>query len=276
MRNEGINLQAELNGLAVNYTDLGPDNAQVLLFVHGFPFSTSMWQAQMDAFQQDYRVIAYDVRGHGKSEAGQEPYSIELFANDLLAFMDVLKIDKVTLCGLSMGGYIALSTISAAPNRFDALILCDTTCNADTHEAREKRMQTIQELQENGVEPYAEASLNKLFAADSFVNKPSVVASVRQTIINTPIATLSKTLQALADRSATCDMLFSIKIPVLILVGQEDALTPPAAAEKMRAGIPGSTLQIIPHAGHLSNLENSSVFNAHLGSFLKGVYPRTT
>jgi len=268
-------LQIEVNGLVVNYTDLGPDNAHVLLFVHGFPFSASMWQGQLDAFQEEYRVIAYDVRGHGQSEAGKEPFSIQLFASDLLGFMDALKIDNVALCGLSMGGYIALNTINVVPNRFDALVLCDTACSADSPEGREKRMKTVEDLGKNGIEPYAEASLAKLFAPDSLKNKAALVANIKKTILATPLKTLTKTLHALADRRDTCDTLFSIKVPVLILVGKEDGITPPEVADKMRDSIPGSELQVIPQAGHLSNLENPEVFDAHLRSFLMGVYPRS-
>ena len=101
--------------------------------------------------KENYRVIAYDVRGHGNSDAGIGDFSIDLFANDLLSFMDELKIDKAMLCGLSMGGYIALNAVENYPDRFDALILSDTTCTADTPEVKEKRMKTIESIKKNGV-----------------------------------------------------------------------------------------------------------------------------
>ncbi len=125
----------------------------------------------MEVLKENYRVIAYDVRGHGNSDAGTEDFSIDLFATDLLNLMDALKIDKAILCGLSMGGYIALNAVENYPDRFDALILSDTTCTADTPEAKEKRMKTIESIRKNGVEKFADESITNLFAPESFVDK---------------------------------------------------------------------------------------------------------
>jgi 3-oxoadipate enol-lactonase len=136
MRYRGKNIRITVNNLAVSYNDNGPDDAPVIIFIHGFPFNKSMWDMQMDALNHNYRVIAYDIRGHGNSDAGIREFSIDLFGNDLLRLMDKLKLDNVTLCGLSMGGYIALNAFIKHPGRFDALILSDTQCIADTAEAK--------------------------------------------------------------------------------------------------------------------------------------------
>ena len=143
MRELGYNLKITVNDLTVSYNDDGQDGAPVIIFIHGFPFNKSMWDKQFNALKNNYRVIAYDVRGHGNSDAGTGDFSIELFVKDLLNFMDALKIDKTMLCGLSMGGYIALNAVENFPNRFDALILSDTNCIADIPEVKEKRMKTI-------------------------------------------------------------------------------------------------------------------------------------
>src|SRR5665811_1005464 len=144
MRNTGKNIHITTNNITVSYTDEGPDNAPVIIFIHGFPFSKEMWKKQMESLNENFRVIAYDIRGHGKSYSGTNDFSIELFVKDLLSLMDALQIEKTTLCGLSMGGYIALNAIENHPKRFDALVLCDTSCMADSPEAKGKRMKAIE------------------------------------------------------------------------------------------------------------------------------------
>src|SRR5450759_3408557 len=134
------NLSKAVNGIIVSYTDNENAGYPFLIFIHGFPFNKSMWNIQLEALRDNYHVISYDVRGHGISEEGNVDFSIELFVNDLIGLMDIFKIDKAVLCGLSMGGYISLNAISNFPDRFDALILSDTHCIADTPETTEKRM----------------------------------------------------------------------------------------------------------------------------------------
>ena len=145
--------------------------APVIIFIHGFPFNKSMWNLQVEALKDKYRVITYDIRGHGKSDAGNEVFTIDLFVNDLINLMDALKIDNAILCGLSMGGYIALNAMAKYQERFDALILCDTQCIADTPEAKEKRIKAIESIRKTGVEKYADESIKNLFASGSFINK---------------------------------------------------------------------------------------------------------
>src|SRR5665647_3252111 len=116
------NVTTIINNLSVSYSDVGPVEAPVVILIHGFPLNKSMWDLQLEALKDDYRVIAYDIRGHGDSDAGDEDFSIDIFANDLISFMENLKIRKAVVCGLSMGGYIALNAIGNYPERFDALI----------------------------------------------------------------------------------------------------------------------------------------------------------
>ncbi len=261
--------------LTVTFTDEGPAGAApVILFIHGFPFSKSMWDMQVKVLKEEYRVIAYDVRGHGNSKIGPDDFSIELFADDLIRFMDVLEIDSATICGLSMGGYIALRAMEKVSNRFDALVLCDTQCKADTPEGVEKRMKAIDSIQENGREHYAEESVKNLFAPESFTTRKEEIAAIRETIIHTSTESLVRTLRALAGRKETCSKLVEIKVPVLIMVGEKDNITPPAAAWLMHEGIKGSTLKILDHAGHMSNLENPDAFNEHLTKFVASVYKK--
>jgi 3-oxoadipate enol-lactonase len=233
-----------------------------------------MWNSQVESLKDNYRPITYDIRGHGNSSAGNEVFSIDLFANDLISFMDTLKIDKAIMCGLSMGGYIALNAIEKHNERFDALILIDTQCIADAPEAKEKRIKAIESIRKTGVEKYAEESIKNLFALESFTTRVKEIADVREMIVKTSEQSLCNTLLALSVRKETCTKLSAIKVPVLIMVGNEDKITPPAAARIMHEKIKGSVLKIIDHAGHLSNLENPDEFNVQLKKFVASL-PKT-
>lgn len=260
-----------VNNLTVSYIDEGHANSPAIIFIHGFPLSKMMWNKQIEVLKENYHVIAYDIRGHGNTDIGNDNFSIDLFVNDLLSLMDALKIDKTILCGLSMGGYIALKAIEKFPERFIGLVLCDTNCSADTPEGKEKRIKTIETIKENGVEKYAGESLKKLFAPESFSKHLDEIAIVREMIINTSKQSLYKTLYALAERAETCTSLHKLKVPVLIIVGKDDELTPPDVALMMHEKIKGSKFHIIENAGHLSNLENSEQFNNQISEFLSSI-----
>jgi 3-oxoadipate enol-lactonase len=257
-----------INGIQVSYKEVGIANSLPVIFIHGFPFNKSMWEVQMTALSDSYRCIAYDVRGHGDSGKGEIEFSVSQFADDLLAFMDALKIEKAIVVGLSMGGYIALNAIKKNPEKIAGLVLCDTQCAADTDEGRDKRKKTIAFIKKNGLGIYSEESLKNLFAPASFQAKKEEVQFIHQAILTTHAETICLTLQALANRKETCSSLADIKVPVCIVVGSEDKITPPSSALKMNELINNSELIVIEGAGHLSNLENPEQFNEHLKSFL--------
>ncbi len=265
------NVEMIVNNLTVSYTDEGPVEAPVIIFIHGFPLNKSMWDSQIEALRDEYRVIAYDIRGYGDSDAGPEDFSMDLFASDLIAFMDKLEISKAMLCGLSMGGYIALNAAVNYPERIEALILCDTQCIADSSKAKKNRLLTIENIRKNGLEDYTHESIKNLFAAGSFQTKDSEIAVVMKMILNTPKQIIYNSLNALATRNETCSKLPELKIPVLILVGEEDKITPPEMAESMHKKINASQLNIIEHAGHLSNMENPFEFNYQIRKFISVV-----
>ena len=275
MRSFGNNISIKIDNLCVSYNDSGTDNAETIIFLHGFPLNKSIWDRQADALKNKYRVIAYDIRGHGNSEAGIDEFFIELFVNDLVQLMNALKIDKAVLCGLSMGGYIALSAIEKYPHRFEALVLSDTQCMADTPEAKEKRLKTIGHIKEKGVENYADESLKMLFAPESFITNKEEIISVKEMIINTSKQSLFNTLIALSERKETCSSLQDIEVPVLIMAGKEDKITPPDVARMMHEKIQNSALNIIEHAGHLANMENPDEFNYQLEHFLDQVFRKS-
>lgn len=274
MRYFGSNIKQMVNNLVVGYTDNGPEDAPAIIFIHGFPLNKTMWDNQVEALKEDYRVISYDIRGHGDSEQGNEDFSIQLFVTDLLHLMDALKIEKASLCGLSMGGYIALNAIENHPERFEALVLSDTNCIADPPEVKHKRLDTIESIKAFGVEKYVDDSILHLFAPESFTTHKDAIQDVKEMILDTSEESLSKTLLALSLRKATCNKLPEITMPVLFLVGEEDKITPPEASELMHEKIKNSTLHIISHAGHLSNMENSDEFNKQLKMFFATIYKK--
>lgn len=267
-RRSGNDLKIVVNGVTISYNDNGPYKAPAIIFIHGFPFNKSMWDAQCKALKDTYRVVAYDVRGHGHSESGTEEFTIDLFVSDLIGLMDALGFQKVMLCGLSMGGYIALRAIEQYPDRFEALVLSDTQCESDTPQAREKRLETIEKIKQDGIREYAEQTLKNLVAPETFVNRKEEIRAIREMILNTSKNSLYRTLLALSIRRETCSKLASIRIPVLVMVGRNDQVTPPEKAEQIHENIRESVLHFIDHAGHIANMENPAAFNSTLKKFV--------
>jgi 3-oxoadipate enol-lactonase len=252
-----------INNLTVAYDDFGVGETPII-FLHGFPFDKSTWKPQMDFFKQTHRVIAYDIRGFGKSDAGSIEPTIQLFADDLIALMDALKIEKAIVCGLSMGGYILLDAVQRYQNRFAALILSDTQCVKDSDEAYQKRQQTIAQINEMGLAAFTDGFIKNIFCELSLTTKKTLVNTVKNTMLSTQIPTVVQTLMALANRKDTCDLLHEITIPTLILCGKEDMVTPLVQSTFLQNKIPNATLKIIENAGHLSNLEQPEVWNTDL------------
>ena len=262
-------MKAVIDGAEIYYIDMGDRSAPAIVLIHGFPFSHEMWNPQIEFLKSHFRVIAYDIRGHGKSDVGDGQYSLELFVDDLIALLDHLQLEKVVLCGLSMGGYIALRAIERNPERFRALILCDTTSDADSNEAKLRRAASIKTVKRAGVVPYAQEFLKAVLTPQDVQNKLDLVRAVLSMIESNSSVGICGTLLALAGRTETTPSLPKIQVPTLILVGKQDKITPPELSEKMHALIPNSKLQILPNAAHLSNLEEPEEFNSNLLSFLR-------
>ncbi len=256
-----------VNGTSINYDDRGVGHFPIV-FIHGFPFDKSMWQPQLDFFKSTHRVIAYDIRGFGNSTAGAEQFSISVFADDLIKLMDALQINKAVVCGLSMGGYILLNAVSRYPERFEAIILSDTQCNADSPESKEKRYKTIKQIEAEGLIDFADVFVKNIFCKDSLRNKIMLVKEIKKVILSTDPLAITMTLSAIAQRSETCTSLKEIKVPSLILCGKEDTVTPPEQAQFLQCHIANSRLYSIAKAGHLANLEQAGEFNQHLSNFI--------
>jgi 3-oxoadipate enol-lactonase len=244
------------------------EGRQTIIFIHGFPFNYTNWQLQINHFKDNYRVIAYDIRGFGTSMISTEKQSIQLMADDLVAIMDALEIEKAVICGLSMGGYIALNAISRHADRFSGIVLCDTQCGADTPEAYEKRFKTIEHISNHGLEAFTVPFIDALFGPETYSGNPKLVQSIKEMVLSANIETVKATLKALAERAETCSILSAINVPALLVFGTEDKITPPHHGSSMQGQIPNAILETIDGAGHLSNLENPIAFNDILERFL--------
>lgn len=264
---KGYDLTIPVNDFNLSYDDLGETGIPVI-FLHGYPFSKAMWKQQLEFLQATNRVIACDIRGFGKSRYEQSSLSIDLFADDLLTFMYKLHIEKAIICGLSMGGYIALNAMKRFPGHFEALILCDTQCIADSPAVKEKRYKVIDDINVNGVKNFNEEFIKSVFHKDTLSNKKELVETLRTVVFANSQQIITAGLIALAERSETCSTLGAIDIPTLIICGREDEVTPLAQSDFMHQLIEGSIMHVIDNAGHVSNLEQPDEFNQQLLDFL--------
>ena len=258
-----------INDISVSYTERGSSHGLPVIFIHGFPFGHKMWKPQMRELPNDIHAVAYDVRGHGSSDVGDGQFTIELFVDDLIALLDHLGIEKAVLCGLSMGGYIALRAIERHPNRIKGLVLCDTKSETDTNEEKIKRTSSIKIVKAAGVAAFTDDFIKAVFWAKTIKNNPGAIEFIKELIRTNSILGICGTLLALASRTDTTQSLSSINVPTCIIVGEYDLRTPPFCAQGLHKAIAGSELHILSNAGHMSNLENTKDFNENLVAFLK-------
>ena len=260
-------MKQKSGGVELAWEEAGQGTPVVLL--HAFPLNRKMWRPQVEALANRCRVITPDFRGHGESGTAAEDSTMERLADDVRGLLDALGLERVVLGGLSMGGYVAFAFYRRWPERVVALILADTRAASDTEEGRTARFETAALAEREGSAAIAERMLPKLLAPVTHERKPEVVAAVREMILEASPAGIAGALRGMAVRTASCDLLPQIKYLTLILVGEQDVLTPPADSEAMAKEIPHSRLVKIPDAGHLSNLEQPERFNQALLEFLQ-------
>ncbi len=192
-----------------------------------------------------------------------------MFADGLISLMDYLEIDQAVLCGLSMGGAIALRTYDMYPHRIKALIICDARSEADSNETKYWRENSIESIKNNGLENFADEFVNKIFASESFNKHQEAVELIQSTILSSSPKAVCGVLLAKAARTDMQHVLPKITVPTLIMVGEQDNFTPFTSSQMMHDEITNSELKIISKAGHMSNLENPEEFNHNLMEFLK-------
>ncbi|HEY0078175.1 MAG TPA: alpha/beta fold hydrolase [Pyrinomonadaceae bacterium] len=255
-----------VGGIELGYEVAGAGPAVVLL--HGFPFNRSMWREQVEVLSQSRRVITPDLRGHGETSAMDEAATMERMAEDTTALLDELGIERAVVGGLSMGGYVALAFYRLFPERVRAMVLADTRATPDTEEARRTREETAQRALKEGMGAIVETMLPKLVAPATLEGNAEVLSRLREMMERTNPVGAASALRGMALRRDQTDLLARIDVPVLVVVGDSDAVTPPKDAEAMHAAIAGSHLQVIEGAGHVSNMERPEEFNRALLEFL--------
>jgi len=255
--------------LAVHTRGSGPP----LVLLHGFPLDHTMWSGQ-DPLADAVRLIVPDQRGFGASR-GATPQSIAQLAADVVALLDALHVvEPAVICGLSMGGYVAEHVAVRHPDRVRAVVLVDTKLEADTPEAREARAKLAATVERVGQEAVAEAMIPNLLARSEGARanpaRPLIEEQLRRTIHATPIETITAALAALAARPDMVEPMRAVTVPVLLVVGEEDTITPPECMERAERVLRHPRLLIMPRCGHLAPLEDPATFNAAVLAFLAG------
>ncbi|MGH7520138.1 MAG: alpha/beta fold hydrolase [Gemmatimonadales bacterium] len=242
-----------------------------VLFVHGFPFDHQMWRHQVAALSR-WRCIAPDLIGAGRHPppVSSENYSMAAFANDLIRLLDELKIEQVAACGLSMGGYVLFELLRRARERVCAAILCSTKALADTPEGKRGRDAMMRLTEDEGAPAIAEELIPKVLARATHLRRPDVVREVTEMILRQNVAGIRGALSAMRDRPDSTPLLERIDVPVLVVAGDDDQITPAAGMRSMAAAIPGAKFVLIPEAGHLTPLEQPEAVTEAIRDFLRG------
>ncbi|MEU1073159.1 MULTISPECIES: alpha/beta fold hydrolase [unclassified Streptomyces] len=251
--------------MPTTYTDRGTGDA--LLLVHGHPFDRTMWDPQTEEFARSHRVVAPDLRGYGSAPVTPGTTLLSDFAEDVLALADRLGLGRFLLGGLSMGGQIVMECYRLFPERISGLLLADTFPAAETPAGRTARREAADRLVREGMKPYADEVLEKMVApyADA-----AVKARVHRMMTATDPEGAAAALRGRAERPDYRELLTTVTVPTLIVVGRDDTYTPVADAEAMHAAVPGSALVVVERAAHLPNLERPEEFNAAVRAHLTG------
>ena len=256
-------MKIKANGIEIHYEIEG--NGPWLTLSHSLACNLHMWDPQMAVLTKKFKVLRYDTRGHGQSSAPAGEYTLEQLANDVKGLLDGLKIKQTHWAGLSMGGMIGQAFALKYPGVFQSMVLADTASRRPP-EAAKMWGDRIKTAREHGMEALVESTLARWFTEPYRKAQPAVMKRIGDDIRNTPMAGFIGCCHAIS-RLDYLDRLKEIKVPALIMVGEEDHGTPPEAARSIQQNLPGSELKIIPSAAHLSNIEQADEFNRTMMGF---------
>jgi pimeloyl-ACP methyl ester carboxylesterase len=254
------------NRISYEVTGAGPP----VLFIHGYPLNSTLWDPQVAALRGSYRCLVPDLLGFGRSEAPTDLdlYSVEAYAADLLAIMDDAGVEKASVCSLSMGGYVTFALLRSAPERVGSLIFAGTRAEPDSDEARANRTAQQELIRAEGTGPVIDAMVNGPLLAETTRRKDPKVAARLTRVMANPAPGYLGALEAMKKRPDSTRTLDRITVPTLFIVGEEDAISPPEVVRAMHERVAGSHLTVIPGVGHISNLEAPEVFNEAVATFL--------
>jgi pimeloyl-ACP methyl ester carboxylesterase len=258
---------ARITGGSAFYLEGGnARTSRAIVLIHGFPFGVRMWEPQLESIRR-WRVIVPALAGFDGSTPPEHP-SIASYGAGVLALLTSLGIERAVFCGLSMGGYVTFGILRQAASRAMGVILADTRSSADSDAALENRRRMLLALGREGPSAVAREMLPRLFARQTPARRPDLVGSVRQMIEGQSHEAIAAAIEAMMLRPDSSPLLREMLLPTLVIVGDEDALTPPADSQQIHEAVAGSTLVRIPGAGHLSNLEEPEAFGAAVQAFL--------
>ncbi len=252
----------------IAYDDVG--TGLPLVFLHAFPLNRTMWDPQVSALVAECRCIPIDCRGMGESSI-TGPFSMDRFADDAVGVLDTLQIERAVFVGSSMGGYVAFALWRRHPDRVRALVLADTRAGADTQEGVERRRALIELAEEQGSAAVANAQIAGLVGKSTRERRPDVYDALHRMMAQSPAEGIVGALEAMIERPDSTPTLATITVPTLVIVGDEDVLTPAREARLLHEAIASSRLEILQQAGHLPNVERPAAFNTVLNEFLGGL-----
>jgi 3-oxoadipate enol-lactonase len=259
----------EAKGIRMNYELSGEKGAPVVVLSHSLSSSLLMWNPQMDVLKTHFQVLRYDTRGHGASDAPSGPYTLELLAEDVIGLLDALNVNKVHFVGLSMGGMIGQCLALNYSHRLRSLALCDTTAIVPA-EAQPLWQERLDKARKKGMEALSAETMERWFTPAYLRQNPPMVVLIREQLLATPLSGYMGCADAIRKLNYL-DRLPEIKMPTLIMVGEDDPGTPVSASEAIHKRISHSKLVILPSCRHLSNIEQTEAFNATLMEFLKNL-----
>lgn len=239
-----------------------------VVLVHGFPHDRGFWSPAVRLLKPHARCVVPDLPGFGSSPLPDEQPTVDSVAASLAGLLDHSGMDKAVICGLSMGGYVALAFWRLYPDRVRALILCDTRSTADSPDARTKRDALIARAVAEGPRAVADLQLPVTIGQTTKERSPQTVEGVRTILERQSVAGIVAGLRLMRDRPDQTEALATINVPTLVLCGAEDVVTPPDEMEAMAAKIPGAIFSRVPLTGHLLPFEQPAVFVAGISSFL--------
>jgi len=240
-----------------------------LILIHAFPLSARMWEPQLGLAEQGWRIVAPQLRGFGGTPASSVASSVDEYAADIIDLLDHLHIENAVVAGLSLGGYIMFAMFRHAPGYFHGMVLADTRAQPDPPQAIEGRKHMIEAVRAGGTAAAADEMLPKLVCDWTRTHRPEVVAGLREMMLENPSDVVAGAITALMTRPDSRPLLPTVRCPTLVIVGDQDAITPPPMSEEMQQLIPGAELAVIPDAGHMSNMEQPERFNSALARFLE-------
>ena len=262
-------MRIKVNNIQMNYELSGKKGAPVVVLSHSLSSSLLMWNPQMDVLNLYFQVLLYDIRGHGDSDTPLGAYTLELLGNDAIGLLDALNINQVHFIGLSMGGMIGQCLALNYPHRLKSLVLCDTA-SVIPSDAQPIWQERIDKARKKGMEALLEETMERWFTPAFLTKNSKMLALIQKQFLATPVSGYIGCAEAIRKLNYL-DRLSEIKMPTLIMVGEDDPATPVSASVAMHERISNSKLVILPSARHLSNVEQTEAFNEALLLFLKNL-----